>query len=175
MFYGDDGKPKTGTDLEVEFKKPFARHWDLNRHFRQWKLLFHDPQDNPLLIKIQAQLRSQLRALEKTPADLLSDWISLIYKDLFIEGKDGLYSIPGSHGYFAKKDVEIVVTVPPGRSVLAHDIVRDAFVQGPVGKGQVCLVSEPEAMFRSWTYDSANADPADFKVGVSRVPIKTKS
>jgi hypothetical protein len=38
---------------------------------------------------------------------------------------------------------------------------------GPVGKGQVFLVSEPEAMFRSWIHDGA--DPQEFKVGVSPV------
>jgi hypothetical protein len=163
MFYGDDGQPQTGTELELAFKSPRAKHFDMNRHFRQWKLLFHDAQNNPYLIKIQDKLREQLGALRKTPTNLLCDWVSLVYNALFIKGKDGLYSIPGSHGHFEKESLEIVVTVPPGRSVLAHDQVRDAFVQGPVGHGQIFLVSEPEAMFRSWIHDGADANPKDFK------------
>lgn len=68
----------------------------------------------------------------------------------------------GSTGSFAKEQIEIVVTVPPGRSVLPHDEVHEAFLQEPIGKGQVFLVSEPEAMFRSWVHDGANSQ--DFVV-----------
>ncbi len=49
--------------------------------------------------------------------------------------------------------------------MLAHDEVHKAFIQGPIGKGQVFLVSEPEAMFRSWIHDGADSN--DFKVGPS--------
>ena len=49
--------------------------------------------------------------------------------------------------------------------VLAHDQVHEAFMLDPIGKGQVFLVSEPEAMFRSWIHDGAN--PQEFKVGAS--------
>ena len=49
--------------------------------------------------------------------------------------------------------------------VLAHDQVHEAFMLGPIGKGQVFLVSEPEAMFRSWIHDGA--DLQEFKVGAA--------
>jgi hypothetical protein len=175
LLYRNDGTPRTGSKLETEFKSPLARHFDMKKYFRQWKLLFHDPQNNPNLIKIQDQLNAQLVALGKKRTDLLDDWVRLTYDQLFIEGKDGLYSLRGSHGHFKKEDIEIAVTVPPGRSVLAHNEVRDGFIQGPIGPGQVSLVSEPEAMFRSWIHDAAQDKPDDFKVNVSRPPVETKS
>jgi hypothetical protein len=52
-----------------------------------------------------------------TRLDLLRDWVKLIYEDLLILHKDGLYSLKESLGRFNKNDIEIVVTVPPGRSV----------------------------------------------------------
>jgi hypothetical protein len=175
LLYHDDGGPQTGPKLETAFKSPAARHFDMKKYFRQWKLLFHDSQDNPNLIKIQDQLNAQLRALEKNRTDLLFDWVRLTYDKLFIKGYDGLYSLTGSHGHFKKEDIEIVVTVPPGRSVLASDEVRDGFIQGPIGPGQVSLVSEPEAMFRSWVHDAAEKSPDDFKVNISPLSIETKS
>jgi hypothetical protein len=53
--------------------------------------------------------------------------------------------------------------------VLAHDQVHEAFIQGPIGKGQVFLVSEPEAMFRSWVH--SQDDPQHFQVGTSFLGI----
>lgn len=168
MLYDLRGIPITGNDLERVFRKvsksasPSTRI-DLNKHFRQWKLLFHDDQSDPSIKKIQDELFLKLALLGKTRLDLLRDWVKLIYKDLLIPEKDGLYSLNESIGRFDKKDIEIVVTVPPGRSVLAHDQVHEAFIQGPIGKGQVFLVSEPEAMFRSWVH--SQDDPQHFQVG----------
>lgn len=133
----------------------------MNKHFRQWKLLFHDDQNDATIREIQDDLSWKLDLLGKTRLDLLQDWVKLIYEDMFIVQDDGRYSLKESIGCFDKKDVEIVVTVPPGRSVLAHDQVHEAFIQEPIGKGQVFLVSEPEAMFRSWI--QSGADPQDFK------------
>jgi hypothetical protein len=154
----------TGNDLEIAFKSPRARKFNMNKHFRQWKLLFHDDQRDPMTRKIQDQLSQKLKQLGKTRLDLLRDWVRVIYDQLLkVNSNDGFYSLNESTGRFDKKDIEIVVTVPPGRSVLAHDQVHEAFIQGPIGKGQVFLVSEPEAMFRSWIHDGA--DTQDFKVG----------
>ena len=122
MLYDLRGIPITGNDLERVFRKvsksasPSTRI-DLNKHFRQWKLLFHDDQSDPSIKKIQDELFLKLALLGKTRLDILRDWVKLIYKDLLIPEKDGLYSLNKSIGRFDKKDIEIVVTVPPGRSV----------------------------------------------------------
>jgi hypothetical protein len=122
MLYDLRGIPITGNDLEIVFRKVSksaspSTMIDLNKHFRQWKLLFHDDQSDPSIKKIQDEFFLKLALLGKTRLDLLRDWVKLIYKDLLIPEKDGLYSLNQSIGRFDKKDIEIVVTVPPGRSV----------------------------------------------------------
>lgn len=107
----------TGNDLEMAFKSPSSKNFDMNKHFRQWKLLFHDDQSDPTIKKIQDELFLKLDLLGKTRLDLLQDWVKLIYKVLLIPQHDGLYCLKESIGRFDKKDIEIVVTVPPGRSV----------------------------------------------------------
>jgi hypothetical protein len=156
--------PKTGNILEALFKTPGSRSFDLGNHFRQWKLLFHDHKDDPATKKLQDDLHSRLVHAGKTRLNLLEDWVRIIFDEVFVLRDNGLYTLKGSsdYGSFMKKQIEIVVTVPPGRDVLAHDEVREAFVQEPVGPGQVFLVSEPEAMFRSYIHDGA--DIRDFKV-----------
>jgi hypothetical protein len=89
----------------------------MDRHFRQWKLLFHDDQSDPTIRKVRDELSQKLTRLGMTRLDLLRDWVKLIYEDLLILHKDGLYSLKESLGRFNKNDIEIVVTVPPGRSV----------------------------------------------------------
>jgi hypothetical protein len=166
LFYQSDRLPKTGNVLEVAFKQPRAKFFDFNKHFRQWKLLFHDHQNDPTTKKIQDQILKQLSLAGKVPLDLLNDWVEIIYNELIVIHDDGFCSLKGSRGRFAKEDIEIVVTVPPGRSVLAHDQVHKAFMQGPIGPDQVFLVSEPEAMFRSWIQGGMEStmDRSDFKV-----------
>lgn len=162
LYDSPDGLPKTGNNLEVAFKGPRAKGFDLDKHFRQWKLLFHDDQSDPSTKRIQEDLLKKLKLLGKTRVELLKDWVRVIYNELLRAGEDGRYFLNNSAGGFSKENIEIVVTVPPGRSVLAHNEVREAFVQNPIAKHQVFLVSEPEAMFRSWVNDYT--DPQEFKV-----------
>lgn len=117
ILYNSRGIPKTGNDLEMAFKSPTSRNFDMDRHFRQWKLLFHDDQSDPTIRKVRDELSQKLTRLGMTRLDLLRDWVKLIYEDLLILHKDGLYSLKESLGRFNKNDIEIVVTVPPGRSV----------------------------------------------------------
>jgi len=145
----------------------------MNKHFRQWKLLFHDNQHDPMTKKIQDQLSQKLNFLGKTRLDLLRDWVRVTYNALLKHRDDGLYSLNESDGCFDKKDIEIVVTIPPGRSVLAHDQVHEAFMQEPIGKGQVFLVSEPEAMFRSWIHDRADKKDMEKEFKVVNFPLHT--
>ncbi|KAE9366137.1 hypothetical protein N431DRAFT_430296 [Stipitochalara longipes BDJ] len=163
VLYNSQKVPKTGNGLEMAFKGPKSRNFDMERHFRQWKLLFHDDQSDPTVKTIRDDLFRKLAHLKMTRLDLLRDWVKLIYKDLLVRHDDGLFSLKESIGRFDMKDIEIAVTVPPGRSVLAHDQVHEAFMLNPIGRGQVFLVSEPEAMFRSWLHDGAN--PNEFKIG----------
>ena len=112
--------------------------------------------------EIQEQLQEQLHRLGKSALSLLHDWVELIYNEILVQGDDSLWSLRGSYDKFRPQDLEIIVTVPPGRSVIAHEQVPEAFAQVPIGTQQVFLVSEPEAMFRSWVHDGAHAD--DFQV-----------
>lgn len=154
--------PTTGHALEPIFRDPLPEAFNVDKFFRLWKLLFHDHQNDPMTKEIQEKLQEQLRRLGKSAVSLLHDWVELIYNEIFVEGSDGLWSLQGYYNKFHPRDLEIVVTVPPGRSVIAHEQVPEAFVQGPIGAHQVFLVSEPEAMFRSWVHDGAHPD--DFKV-----------
>jgi len=118
ILYNSEGLPKTGNKLEMAFKSTSAsRRFDMNKHFRQWKLLFHDDQNDATIREIQDDLSWKLDLLGQTRLGLLRDWVKLIYEDIFIVQNDGRYSLKESIGCFDKKDVEIVVTVPPGRSV----------------------------------------------------------
>jgi hypothetical protein len=117
ILYNSRRIPKTGNDLEMAFKSPMSRNFDMDKHFRQWKLLFHDDQSDPTVKKIRDGLSQKLVSLGMTRIELLRDWVKLIYAELLIRHKDGLYSLKESFGRFDKTDIEIVVTVPPGRSV----------------------------------------------------------
>lgn len=57
---------------------------------------------------------------------------------------------------FDELEIQIVVTVPPGRSNLAHETVRQAFIQGIIKSDAVSLASEPASLFCSWVHESTN-------------------
>lgn len=46
--------------------------------------------------------------------------------------------------------VELVLAVPPGRSENDYQAMRKAFARSPFSKPNIFMVSEPEAVFRSW-------------------------
>jgi len=147
LYYTATGVPVTGYILESMLDTP--NEVDPDRLFRVWKLLFHDNQEDPEIIRIQACMQAQLNKLGKTRSDLLRDWVALTYAALFQETSDGRTILTTSNDA-REMEIEVVVAVPPGRSVIAHEEVLQAFVQGPISKKQVSLVSEPEALFRSW-------------------------
>jgi hypothetical protein len=138
MLYNSQGVPSTGNDLEMAFKSRASRNFDMNKHFRQWKLLFHDDQSDVAIKRIQDELYSKLSLLEKTRLQLLQDWVKLIYTDLLKAQGNGLYSLNDSIGSFDKQDIEIVVTVPPGRSVWRVDLYSI-----PVPRQEVLCVRIP--------------------------------
>lgn len=160
MLYDSNGTPRTGHDLERAFKHPTrSKTLDMDKHFREWKLLFHDNQSDPSIKRIQDGLIRKLDELGKSRLDLLRDvrntslylhperdislvgrtrhapsslpalphlakhstnllqWVKLIYQILLTVQDDGLYRLKESNACFDKNDIEIVVTVPPGRSV----------------------------------------------------------
>jgi len=123
MLYNSQGIPITGNDLEMAFKSRTSRNFDMNKHFRQWKLLFHDDQSDPTIKDIQEELTSKLNRLGKNRLQLLQDWVELIYTALLIRQADGTYSLDNSIGCFSKEDIQIIVTVPPGRSVWESDLL----------------------------------------------------
>ena len=164
LYYdGSDRLPKTGNELERFLKDQEPEDFNRDRYFRLWKLLFHDGQGDGRTMKIKTCLQQQLALLgrpgkPKSRDNLLRDWVEVIYLWLFEAHIDDEYSLR-SEDYgsrFNKLDIEIVVAVPPGRSTLAHEEVRQAFIQGPIDSAQVSLVSEPEAAFRSYVYELAD-------------------
>lgn len=149
--------PITGHELELLLKNPDPKSLLVNRLFRLWKIMFHNPND-PVTRTIQEKIQCQLDSIGKTSRSLLRDWVEILYRDLISDDEDNpsklKYSIPD----FERLDIEIVVPVPPGRSAIAHSQVLDAFVQSPISRSQVSLVSEPEALFRAWVHEEKNID-----------------
>ncbi|KAG4436250.1 hypothetical protein IFR05_008269 [Cadophora sp. M221] len=145
--------PLTGHRLDYCLSNA-PREIERERFFRLWKLLFH-PADDLTIQEIQRRLAIQLAGIEKSPQDLLRDWVELLYKDLITKdpANENLRQLTRMYDFSGKLDIEIVVPVPPGRSAIAHAQVRDAFVQGGITRSQVSLVSEPEALFRYWVHE----------------------
>ena len=167
LYYGEHGGlPTTGNALSriVEAKgRPGQAGFDTERYFRLWKLMFHENQSDATTEEIQAGLQQKLDHLGLTRDDLLRGWVAATYKQLFLEGVDGQYRL--NHWDERYLDLEIVVAVPPGRSVVAHEAVLQGFIQKPILAHQVSLISEPEAMFRSWVNEGVHTQ--DWKVSHS--------
>jgi hypothetical protein len=113
--------------------------------------MFHGDQNDPSTKAIQADIQRKLDRLEITMDDLLRGWVAVAYASLFEEDANGRVKLRIRDERIM--ELEVVIAVPPGRSVIAHEQVLQAFVQGPIRAHQVSLVSEPEAMFRSWVAD----------------------
>ncbi|TAQ85863.1 hypothetical protein B7494_g5806 [Chlorociboria aeruginascens] len=160
LYYEVEGElPITGFALRPIFQNPNPGALVISRVFRLWKLLFHN-QNDPAIKQIQKRLHLQLGLLNKTRQDLIRDWVEAIYQELIANGSGNPAKLRATFG--DEVDLEIVVPVPPGRSAIEHDLVRRAFIQGPIKSSQVSLVSEPEAMFRSWIQDDGIVD---WKIG----------
>ena len=160
LYYeSPDELPITGNDLDPILKakgRTGTTTFDTDRFFRLWKLLFHDDQGDPSIKELQADMQRKLDQLGLTRDDLLRGWVAAAYASLFEQDANG-------HTRLRVRDasimeLEVVVAVPPGRSVIAHEQVLHAFIQGPIGAHQVSLVSEPEAMFRCWVADSVDVE-----------------
>jgi hypothetical protein len=165
IWYDSAGNLHTGNELELQMRRSRPMELDLNRVFRQWKMLFHEHQNDPFILELQKDLTQKLEALGKDKEILLKDWVRWIYIQLLVPQENGLYALRGSEGFLKAQDIRVVVTVPPGRSSARHDTVMKAFCQGPISWKQVSLVAEPEAMFRSWV--EGVKEGTDFKVSDS--------
>jgi hypothetical protein len=158
--------PITGHALDPIVKARRATgepSFNTEHFFRLWKLMFHDNQNDPATKEIQVEIQRKLDRLGMTTDDLLRGWVAVTYAELFVKGINGQTKL--NHWDDRAMDLEIVVAVPPGRSVIAHEQVLQAFIQGPISAHQVSLVSEPEALFRSWIAEGA--DTQDWKVSWS--------
>lgn len=109
--------------------------------------MFHDDQNDRPTKEIQAEIQRKLNRLGLTIDDLLRGWVAVTYASIFEEVNSQVKLRTRDPRIL---DLEVVIAVPPGRSVIAHEKVLQAFIQGPIREHQVSLVSEPEAMFRSW-------------------------
>jgi hypothetical protein len=109
--------------------------------------MFHGNQGDNSIEAIQSEIQRKLDLCGKTIDDLLRDWVAVIYANLFQKDANGQFKIRNPRNSNGNQivDLEVVVAVPPGRSVIAHEQVLQAFIQGPIRAHQVSLVSEPEA------------------------------
>jgi hypothetical protein len=156
-FEGLRRLPITGHALDPILKarrKTGEPSFDTERFFRLWKLMFHDSQNDLPAKEAQAEIQQKLDQLHMTTDDLIRGWVTVIYAELLVKGNNGQTKL--KHRDSRIMDLEIVVAVPPGRSVIAHEQVLQAFTQGPISAHQISLVSEPEAMFRSWVADGVD-------------------
>lgn len=152
------GLPMTGNDLDPILKSERrigATTFDTEKFFRLWKLMFHDDQNDPATKEIQVEIQRKLDRLGLTRKDLLSGWVGSAYSSIFEEANG---EVKYRHRDPRIMDLEVVIAVPPGRSAVAHDEVLQGFIQGPIRAHQVSLVSEPEAMFRSWVADGVDIE-----------------
>ena len=168
LYFEELGRlPITGNALDPILKakrKIGEPSFNTERFFRLWKLMFHDNQNDLATKVIQTEIQQKLDRLGINTDDLLRGWVAVTYAELFVKGIDGQTKL--RHWDDRTMELEIVVAVPPGRSVIAHEQVLQAFIQGPISAHQVSLVSEPEAMFRSWVADGV--DTQDWKVSWSQ-------
>lgn len=157
LYYESLNKlPITGHALVSIFDNADPAALEVDHVVRLWKLLFH-PADDPTTALIQERLQCQLNILGKTKQDIINEWVEVLYAELITEGPDNLSKLRYRFD-LNELDVEIVVPVPPGRAAIAHDQVRQAFIQGPIQNEQVSLVSEPEALFRCWVHEEKTHD-----------------
>jgi hypothetical protein len=152
LYYEEDGSPLTGNDLQPLFDDANPNTYRPERLIRLWKLMFHHPQNEPVILNIQARIQKQLDTLGKTTDDLIRDFARLLLDHLFTE-TSGISSLRQIYENFPKLDIELVVAVPPGRSTIAHEQVLQAFVQGSISSTAVSLESEPAALFRNWVHE----------------------
>lgn len=88
--------------------------------------------------------------------------IEFFYKGVEVKYQELFPCLRLTYPRFDELKVEIVVAVPPGRSTVVHEEVRQAFVQGFITSNDVSLTSEPASMFCSWVHDHESSQ--DWKV-----------
>lgn len=154
------GLPETGHSMTVALETTNVL---LDLYFPFWKLMFHAHMNDPTLIRFQKETQRKLEKLGKTTDDLPRDFVAYLYNRLLTESSDSPEFIRSTWGVpISNYDIDIVVAVPPGRSVIDHDVIFQSFVQGPIQSHQVFLVSEPEALLCSWT--TREIDSHDWEV-----------
>lgn len=152
--------PISGNSLEKYLRdKNNRRSLDSSKYLRGWKLCLHDCDDNPIAKAAQDELFVKIKGMDMTIEEVMAHWVNIGYNEVFELHADGLYSIKGRYETFAKEDIRIVVTVPPGRSLGNHNSVRQTFVQGPIKASQVSLLTEAEAAFNSHIKEAQDTIP----------------
>lgn len=171
LYYNENDQqetlPMTGHELRMLLDS--ATPFNTERFFPLWKLLFHDSRD-PVTASLQKPMLARLEKLNKTREDLLRDWVSIVYKELIYDSFGNLPALrKGVIPDLEDLKIEVIVPVPPGRSTIAHEMVRNALVQGPITSEQVFLVSEPECSFGWWCHIEAEKGQHEWKV--SRIEV----
>lgn len=154
-LYYEKGRPLpvTGNSLRTLYRDPTFQP---DRLIRLLKLMFHDHNDDPTIKKAQNRVQRQLDREGKTADSALHDLAQIILGELLDDRDNEVSWLRQTYDRFDQLDLEIVITVPPGRSTVDHDRVRRAFMQKGVTSTQVFMESEPAAMFRSWVDKGEN-------------------
>ncbi|KAF7908834.1 hypothetical protein EAE99_011704 [Botrytis elliptica] len=173
LYYNENDQeetlPMTGHELRMLLDS--AIPFNTERFFPLWKLLFHDSRD-PVTASLQKPMLARLEKMNKTREDLLRDWVSIVYKELIYDSFGNLPALrKGMIPNLEDLKIEVIVPVPPGRSTIAHEQVRNALVQGPITSNQVFLVSEPECSFGWWCHMEAEKGQHEWKVGTRYIVL----
>ncbi|KAK6596350.1 Chaperone protein DnaK [Botrytis cinerea] len=173
LYYNENDQqetlPMTGHELRMLLDS--ATPFNTERFFPIWKLLFHDSRD-PVTASLQKPMLARLEKLNKTREDLLRDWVSIVYKELIYDSFGNLPALrKGVIPDLEDLKIEVIVPVPPGRSTIAHEMVRNALVQGPITSEQVFLVSEPECSFGWWCHIEAEKGQHEWKIGTRYIVL----
>jgi hypothetical protein len=149
LYYENDhALPITGNALGGLFHSP---NFHPEKHIRLLKMMFHDSNMDATIEAVQARVQKQLDNVNKSANDALRDLASFILAELLEDRGGGSY-LQRKYPDFHQLDLELVITVPPGRSTIDHDRVLRAFAQRSIPLSAIFLESEPAAMFRSWVY-----------------------
>lgn len=154
-LYYEKGRtlPVTGNSLRTLYRD---RTFQPDRLIRLLKLMFHDHNNDPTIKKAQDRVQRQLDREGKTADSALHDLAQIILGELLDDRYNEISWLRQTYDRFDQLDLEIVITVPPGRSTVDHARVRQAFIQKGISSTQVFIESEPAAMFRSWVHKGEN-------------------
>lgn len=135
--------PRSLATLGSHAQNPRLHGVDTNRLFRNINPFLNAAVDDPR----RQELEKRAKLLGKSIQDIFNDFVKELMKCLIPK----LRRLPGEYDSHEK---ELVLAVPPGRTLTDYDAICEAFIHDSISSNKVFFVTEPEAVFRSWVVQS---------------------